>query len=40
MMKIYGIIQRENEEKNTVNNKVEEHQHLMSEYIWESPKMN
>lgn len=39
MLKIYEIIQRENVEKNTVNNKPEEHQHLVSGYLWESPRM-
>lgn len=35
IMKIHGIIQTENVEKN----KLEEHQHLVSGHIWESPGM-
>ena len=31
IMKIYGIIQRENVEKNTVKNKLEEHQQVKEE---------
>lgn len=38
MLKIYGIIQRGNAEKNTVNNKLKELQHLVSGPIWESPR--
>ena len=39
ILKIQGNIQRENVEKNTVNDKLEEHQHLVSGYLWESPRM-
>lgn len=39
ILKIQGNIQRENVEKNTVNNKLEEHQYLVSGYLWESPRM-
>lgn len=39
-MKIYGVIQKENVEKNTMNNKLQEHQYLLSGYIWEIPRMN